>query len=529
MFLQQQGAGIMETLIDLSRLQFAVTAMYHFIFVPLTIGMTWLLVIMESIYVITGKEIYKDMTKFWGKLFGINFAIGVTTGLTMEFQFGTNWAYYSHYVGDIFGVPLAIEGLMAFFLESTFIGLFFFAWDRVSKKQHLLFTVLVAIGSNLSALWILVANGWMQDPVGTVFNPITMRMELSSFFDVLFSPVAQAKFFHTVCASYVTGAIFVMGISSFYLLKKRDLPFARRSFKISALFGLFASVAVIIMGDQSGLYVYHAQPTKLVAIEGIWETEEAPVGWSILAIPDEEGQKNLFDLKIPYVGSLILNHDLTSPIKGAKELIAENKEKIIKGREELLLLNQFRQDPKNIQLGEEVKANSQYLGYGLLLKKYTDDLTQVTPEMVDKAARGTVPKVLPLYYSFRVMFALGFSFFLLFAIAAYTSYGSNNSYEKKSWLLKWSLWWIPTPWIACWAGWFVAEYGRQPWTIYGILPTYSSASSLTSGELIFSLTGFFIIYTALLIVELWLMFKYAKLGPSSLGTGKYHFEQDEVK
>ena len=293
----------METLVDLSRLQFAVTAMYHFIFVPLTLGMTWLLVIMESAYVITGKEIYKDMTKFWGKLFGINFAIGVTTGLTMEFQFGTNWAYYSHYVGDIFGVPLAIEGLMAFFLESTFVGMFFFAWDRVSKKQHLFFTVLVAIGSNLSALWILVANGWMQDPVGTTFNPITMRMELSSFFDVLFSPVAQAKFFHTVCAGYVTAAVFVLGISSYYKKKKQDLPFARRSFKIAALYGLFGSVAVIIMGDQSGLYVYHAQPTKLVAIEGIWETEQAPVGWSLFAIPDDKNMVNKFDVRIPYVGS----------------------------------------------------------------------------------------------------------------------------------------------------------------------------------------------------------------------------------
>lgn len=519
----------METLVDLSRLQFAITAMYHFIFVPLTLGMTWLLVIMESIYVMTGKEIYKDMTKFWGKLFGINFAIGVTTGLTMEFQFGTNWAYYSHYVGDIFGVPLAIEGLMAFFLESTFIGMFFFAWDRVSKKQHLLFTILVAIGSNLSALWILVANGWMQDPVGTVFNPITMRMELSSFFDVLFSPVAQAKFFHTVCAGYVTASVFVLGISSYYLLKKQDLPFARRSFKIAALFGLFSSVAVIIMGDQSGLYVYHAQPTKLVAIEGIWENEQAPVGWSLIAIPDQEKQTNTFDLRIPYVGSLILNHDMKTPVVGAKQLIAENKEKIIKGQQALLMLDQLRKDPHNQANLDAVKANSEFLGYGLLLKKYTNDLTQVTPDMIDKAALDTVPTVWPLFYSFRLMFALGFSFFLLFAVAVWASFGSKTSYEKKTWLLKWALYWMPTPWIACWAGWFVAEYGRQPWTIYGILPTYQSASSLTSGELIFSLTGFFLIYTALLIVELWLMFKYAKLGPSSLGTGKYQFEKGQVK
>lgn len=516
----------MENLVDLSRLQFAITAMYHFIFVPLTLGMTWLLVIMETIYVVTGKAIYKDMTKFWGKLFGINFAIGVTTGLTMEFQFGTNWAYYSHYVGDIFGVPLAIEGLMAFFLESTFVGMFFFSWDRVSRKQHLLFTVLVAIGSNLSALWILVANGWMQDPVGTVFNPLTMRMELDSFFAVLFSPVAQAKFFHTVCAGYVTASVFVLGISSFYLLRRQDLPFARRSFKIAALFGLFASVAVIIMGDQSGLYVYHAQPSKLVAIEGIWHTEKAPVGWSLIAWPDREKHENRFDIKIPYAGSLILNHNFTSDIKGADTIIAENKLKIIRGQQVLLQLEQFRANPRDTSLVAAIQKNSQYLGYGLLLKKYSHDLHQVTPQMIAQAAEDTIPQVLPLFYGFRLMAVLGGSFFLLFLVASWFSFGQRNAFERKQWLLKWSLWWIPTPWLACWSGWFVAEYGRQPWTIFGILPTHLSASSLSSGEVIFSLSGFVIIYTLLLIVELWLMFKYARLGPSSLGTGKYHFEQE---
>ena len=238
---------------------------------------------------------------------------------------------------------------------------------------------------------------------------------------------------------------------------------------------------------------------------------------------------NKFDVRIPYVGSIVLNHDLTSPIIGAKELIADNAIKVEKGREALLMLKDFQQNPHNTQLADQIKANSEYLGYGLLLKKYTSDMNQVTPDMIAKAARDTVPNVLPLFYSFRLMFALGFSFFLLFLIAAWTSYGRNKSYETKTWLLKWALWWIPTPFIACWAGWFVAEYGRQPWTIYGILPTYQSASSLTSGELIFSLTGFFVIYTALLIVEMWLMFKYAKLGPSSLATGKYHFEKEQVK
>lgn len=515
----------MDSLVDLSRLQFAITAMYHFIFVPLTIGMTWILVIMETIYVTTGKEIYKDMTKFWGKLFGINFAIGVTTGLTMEFQFGTNWAYYSHYVGDIFGVPLAIEGLMAFFLESTFIGMFFFAWDKVSKKQHLLFTILVAIGSNLSALWILVANGWMQDPVGTVFNPMTMRMELSSFFAVLYSPVAQAKFFHTVCAGYVTASIFVMAISSYYLLKKRDLPFARRSFKIAAMFGFLSSIAVIIMGDQSGLYIYHSQPSKLVAIEGMWKTEQAPVGWSLLAWPDNKTHQNYFDIKLPYLGSLILNHNLTSPVIGADQILAENKEKIEKGKEVLLKLEQFRKNPVNSNLAKEIESNSEYLGYGLLLKKYTSNVANATPDIIEKATQDTIPNSLYLYYAFRIMAFIGASLFVLFGLATWYSFGNRTKYEQKKWLFKWSLLWFPAPWIACFVGWFVAEYGRQPWTIFGILPTHLSASSLTPGEIFFSLTGFILIYTVLLIIELYLMVKYTKLGPSSLGTGKYFFEK----
>ena len=519
----------MDTLVDLSRLQFAITAMYHFIFVPLTLGMTWLLVIMETIYVVTGKQVYKDMTKFWGKLFGINFAIGVTTGLTMEFQFGTNWAYYSHYVGDIFGTPLAIEGLMAFFLESTFIGMFFLSWDRVSKKQHLLFTVLVAIGSNMSALWILIANGWMQNPVGTVFNPITMRMELDSFWSVLFNPVGQAKFFHTVCAGYVTASVFVLGISSYYLLKKQDLPFARRSFKIAALFGLCASVAVIIMGDESGLEVYRAQPTKLAAIEGVWETEAAPAGWSLLAWLDQKTHTNKFNILIPYAGSLILTHGLNGSITGINQLEAENKLRIINGQKALILLEQFRKNPKNTALVAQIQANSADLGYGMLLKKYTNDVSMATPAMIDRAALDTVPNPFPLYYSFRVMAGLGASFFLLFGLATLFSFGSRTAFERKNWLLKVALYWIPMPWIACWCGWTVAEYGRQPWTIYGILPTHLSASSLSSGELIFSLTGFVVLYTLLLIVEMWLMFKYARSGPSSLGTGKYYFEQGVTK
>ena len=250
-----------ESLVDLSRLQFAVTALYHFLFVPLTLGMTWILVVMESVYVMTGKTVYKDMTRFWGKLFGINFALGVTTGLTLEFQFGTNWAYYSHYVGDIFGAPLAIEGLMAFFLESTFIGLFFFGWDRLSKPKHLMVTILMALGTNLSALWILVANGWMQNPVGAAFNPVTMRMELVNFWAVIFSADAQTKFVHTLSAGYVTGSVFVLAVSAWYLLQRRDVEFAKRSYRIASAFGLASALSVIVLGDESGYTVGEGQQT----------------------------------------------------------------------------------------------------------------------------------------------------------------------------------------------------------------------------------------------------------------------------
>ena len=261
-----------DTLVELSRWQFALTAMFHFIFVPLTLGLSFMLAIMESVYVMTGKEIYKQMTQFWGKLFGINFAIGVATGLTMEFQFGMNWSYYSHYVGDIFGAPLAIEGLMAFFLESTFVGLFFFGWDKMSKGRHLMTTWLVAIGSNFSALWILIANGWMQYPVGAEFNFEAMRMEMTSFAEVIFNPVAQVKFVHTVSAGYVTGAMFVLAISSYYLLNHKHIAFARRSFAIAASFGLAATLSVIVLGDESGYELGEVQKVKLAAVEAEYET-----------------------------------------------------------------------------------------------------------------------------------------------------------------------------------------------------------------------------------------------------------------
>jgi len=511
-----------ELVVTLSRWQFALTGMYHFLFVPLTLGLSFLLAIMESVYVMTGKEVYRDMTKFWGKLFGINFALGVTTGITMEFQFGTNWAYYSHYVGDIFGAPLAIEGLMAFFLESTFIGLFFFGWDRLTKVQHLTVTWLTAIGSNLSALWILVANGWMQNPVGAEFNFETMRMEMVSFAEILFNPVAQVKFVHTVSAGYVTGALFVLGISSYYLLKGRDLGFARRSFAVAAGFGLASALSVIVLGDESGYELGDVQKVKLAAIEAEWETQEPPASFAVIGLPNQEAERTEYAVKIPWVLGLIATRSTDEAIQGIKELRAEHAQRIRNGMIAYDYLQKLRsgdRSEENIAQFEKHKAD---LGYGLLLKQYTPNVVDATEEQIRMAAADSIPQVWPLFWAFRFMVLFGFIMLFIFAASFY--YGVKRAAEQKRWLLKLALFSIPMPWIACELGWFVAEYGRQPWTISGILPTSVSTSVLSTGDLIFSITGFVGFYTLLLVAELYLMFKFARLGPSSLHLGRYHFE-----
>jgi cytochrome d ubiquinol oxidase subunit I len=513
---------ISDHLVDLSRLQFAATAMYHFLFVPLTLGMVWLLVIMESVYVMTGKLIYKDMTRFWGKLFGINFALGVTTGITLEFQFGTNWAYYSHYVGDIFGAPLAIEGLMAFFLESTFIGLFFFAWDRLSKPQHLMVTILMAIGTNLSALWILIANGWMQNPVGAEFNYQTMRMELTDFWAVIFNPVAQAKFVHTVSAGYVTGAMFVLSVSAWYLLRGRDVEFAKRSFRIAAAFGLASVCSVIVLGDESGYTVGEAQQTKMAAIESMWETEPAPASFNLVAWPDEAGQKNDWAVEIPWVMGLIGTRSVSKQIPGILEIKARNRERIVSGIEAAKSLARLRADRQDTAAKAIFETHKADLGFGLLLRKYVTDFDQVTPELIERAVNDTIPRVTPMFWGFRAMVGIGFAMLALFALASLSTL--RMQCERRRWLLKWALWSLPLPWIACELGWFVAEYGRQPWTIYGVLPTHLSVSTLSVGNLYGSLAGFIGFYTALLIVEMYLMIRFARQGPGSLGTGRYALE-----
>jgi cytochrome d ubiquinol oxidase subunit I len=506
-------------LVDISRLQFAVTALYHFLFVPLTLGLSFLLVIMESVYVMTGQEIYRDMTKFWGKLFGINFALGVTTGLTMEFQFGTNWAYYSHYVGDIFGVPLAIEGLMAFFLESTFVGLFFFGWDKLSKEKHLLVTFLVAIGSNLSALWILIANGWMQNPVGAEFNYHTMRMEMTSLSQLIFNPVAQVKFVHTVSAGYVTASMFVLGISAYYLLIGRDKAFALRSIAIAAGFGLASALSVIVLGDESGYTAGEVQRVKLATIEAEWHTEKAPAAITVFGFPNEANQSTDYAIKIPYLLGLIATRSVDEQIIGISELRDRSEAKIRQGMLAYTALEKLRAGDASDETKAAFEKTKSNLGHGLLLKKYTPRVTDATEEQIKMAARDTIPRVAPMFWTFRIMVAAGFTILFIFMASFY--YVAKRNIAEKKWLLKLALYGIPLPWIAAEMGWIVAEYGRQPWTICGILPTNLSTSNLDQSSVYFSLAGFVGFYTLLLVAEMYLMFKYARLGPQCLHTGQY--------
>ncbi len=374
----------------LSRLQFALTALYHFLFVPLTMGLSVLMAIMESVYVMTGREIWRQMTKFWGVLFGINFAMGVATGITMEFQFGTNWAYYSHYVGDIFGAPLAIEGLMAFFLESTFVGLFFFGWQRLSKLQHMVVTWLVAIGSNFSVLWILIANGWMQNPVGSRFNFETMRMEITSFSEVIFNPVAQAKFVHTVSAGYVTGVMFVLAISAFYLLHKRNRAFARRSFAVAASFGLASALSVVVLGDESGYTASEHQKMKIAAIEAMWHTEKPPAGFTIFGIPDVEERKTHAELKIPWVLGLIATRSIDQEVPGIVNLVTDAEGRIRNGLIAYDALERLRADGRDTEALRNFSRYQHELGYALLLKHYVADPRQASDEHVELAAWSTV-------------------------------------------------------------------------------------------------------------------------------------------
>lgn len=501
-------------IVELSRLQFATTALYHFIFVPLTLGLSILLGIMETVYVMTGLPIWRELTKFWGILFGINFAMGVATGITMEFQFGTNWAYYSHYVGDVFGAPLALEGLMAFFLEATFVGLFFFGWERLSKVQHLVATWALAMGANFSALWILIANAWMQYPVGAHFNPDTMRMELSDFSAVVFNPVAQDKFVHTVSAGYVTGSVFVLAVSAYYLLRGRHIAFAKRSMTVAASFGLASALSVVVLGDESGYTAGVNQKMKIAAIEAMWDTQPPPASFTLFGFPDLKTHTTLYKVEIPWLLGLIATRSVDTPVPGIMQLVALAQAQIRDGLIAYDALQAIKQHPQDSQLRATLGAHVSNLGYALLLKKIRPDIEHATPSDIANAALNTIPDVPVLFWAFRIMVGLGFWFIALFALAFWLS--ALRRLDRYRVFLLAALITLPLPWVAAELGWVVAEYGRQPWIIDPLLPTALGVSSADPGNVAFSLIGFALFYSALLVADLYLLVKYIRRGPEEL-------------
>jgi len=501
-----------DLLIDWSRAQFALTALYHWLFVPLTLGLTFIVAIMETIYVKTGDAWWKKTTKFWMGLLAINFAIGLATGIIMEFEFGTNWSNYAWIVGDIFGAPLAIEGLMAFFMESTFFAVMFFGWDKVSKKMHLLSTWLVAIGSNLSALWILVANGWMQHPVGMKFNPDTARHEMENFWEVFFNPNSVSKFLHTVSSGYVLASLFVIGISAWYLLKKRDIKFAKRSIIVAASFGLFSSVYLIASGDESAYNVAQNQPMKLAAMEGLYKGEERAgiIAFGVLNSEKELGddkEEFHFKVEIPNALSFLGYHSLNAFVPGIEDMLYGNKEHNIMGVEEKMVQGKLavqalsdykkykkaKQDQKAAQALKVFEANQKFMGYGYLKK----------PE-------DAVPNVAITFYSFHTMVGLGTWFLVLFILMLY--FAMINEIENKKWLLRLALFTIPLGYVAQESGWIVAEVGRQPWAIQDLLPVGMAASNITSTSVMITFWLFAVLFTGLLIAEIKIMLKQIKLG-----------------
>ncbi len=503
------------TVVDLSRVQFAATALYHFLFVPLTLGLAFLLAAMETVYVTTGKPIYKQMAQFWGKLFMINFALGVATGLTMEFQFGTNWSFYSGFIGDIFGAPLAIEGLMAFFMESTFVGLMVFGWERLSKGQHLAVTWLVAFAANLSALWILVANSFMQDPAGATFDPFTMRMQLTSFRKLIFSPDAQSKFVHTSIAGYVTAAVFVTGVSAFYLLRKRHIPLAKRSLRMAVLFGVLATIGVITLGDALGFVAGRVQPTKLAAMEGLWKSESAPMPFNLIAFPSQREQKDYDAVQVPDLLSLLVTHSLGGTVLGVDALERRAQRRIEQGIPAVQALHVLARDPTNAAALAQFDAHRRDLGYGFLLQRYAPNLSQATAAQVRAAARDTIPFVAAVFWSFRVMVGLGLLMLAFFVLAAL--YSLRDVVQNKRWFLRAAVWMIPVPFLANECGWLVAELGRQPWTVFDVLPTWMSASTHSVAYMVFSLIGFLGLYSIFIVIELYLLVRAIRHGPAEPG------------
>jgi cytochrome bd ubiquinol oxidase subunit I len=501
------------SLVDWSRAQFALTAIYHWFFVPLTLGLSFIVAIMETIYVKTGNEEWKKITKFWMTLFGINFAIGVATGIILEFEFGTNWSNYSWFVGDIFGAPLAIEGILAFFMESTFIAVMFFGWNKVGKKFHLTSSWLVAIGANLSALWILVANAWMQHPAGMHFNPDMARNEMTNFWEVLFSPVAINKFLHTVQSSYVLASVFVFGISAWFLLKRRDTLFAKRSMVVAAVFGLVMSVMVIGTGDGSARLMAKYQPMKFAAMENLYtgQTNAPLVAFGILQRDQLNIQHNkedfLVKLEIPSFLSVMAFQDANAFVPGIYDLIHGNKEqniistqdKIDKGKLAIAALKDYKDAVKAKDKAKAdsslltLNANFKYFGYGYL-----------------KDPHDAIPPIKLTFYSFRAMVGLGFLFVLMFILSLILV--MRNKIENKKWFLYVAIIMIPLAYLASEMGWIVAEVGRQPWVIQDLMPSVAAVSKLSTGSVQVTFVLFAITFTALLIAEIKIMTTQIKKG-----------------
>lgn len=506
-------------LLDWSRAQFAMTSMYHWLFVPLTLGLGIIMSIMETLYVRTGKEEWKKAAKFWMTLFGINFAIGVATGIILEFEFGTNWSNYSWFVGDIFGAPLAIEGILAFFMEATFISIMFFGWNKVSKGFHLASTWLTITGATLSALWILVANAWMQYPVGMHFNPDTVRNEMIDFWSILLSPVALNKFAHTVLSGWVLSALFVTGISAWYLLKKKSTDFALRSMKVGAIFGIVATVLIAITGDGSAYNVAQKQPMKLAAMEGLYQGKE---GAGLVAVgilnPEKKAYNDdvnpfLFKIQIPKMLSLLANRDINSFVPGVNDIInggyEHNGQKTLsfaekqeRGKAAKSALASYRKamaaKDTVAAAGFKAQLNENYadFGYGYI-----------------ENAAGLVPDVPLVFYSFHIMVMLGMYFILLFFLQILFTVNKKLALQK--WLLWVSVISIPLGYVAGELGWIVAEVGRQPWAIQDVLPVQAAISNISSDSVKITFFLFLILFTALLFAELRIMVKQIKKGPAA--------------
>ncbi len=503
-------------MVDWARAQFALTAMYHWIFVPLTLGLSFLCAFYESLYVRTGNEEWKRIAKFWMTLFGINFAIGVATGIILEFEFGTNWSNYSWMVGDIFGAPLAVEGIVAFFLEATFFAVMFFGWNRVSKGFHLFSTWMVAIGSNLSALWILVANGWMQHPVGMAFNPDKARFEMQNFWDVLFSPAAISKFTHTTSAGFIVGSLFVSMVASWYLLRGRHVDMAKKSILVAAVFGLLATGYVGFTGDESAVVDTSTQPMKLAAYEGLYNGKAHAdlVAFGVLKADkslSDDTDPFAFSIKIPGLLSLLAKRDSSAFVPGIKDIVYGNAKqniigvntKIERGKLAVADLAAYKNAKKNgDKQGAEAalqrfSANKDFLGYGYFTK----------PE-------NSVPPVKLTFYSFHFMVILGTLFGLYFLVVLYLTY--KDSLERHRWLLHLGIWSFFLGMLASQAGWLVAEMGRQPWVIQDYLPTWIATSNISAGNVQATFFMFLVIFTLLLFAEVKIMLKQIKIGPEEV-------------